>query len=325
MKHQARVISVFMFLVLLSCSKDNGLLQHENPVAPAAAKTACTGSCDDLSEPGYNFICVTPSDIGTGIYPDYNYPHVVAAPMSTPKNVLLLFLVGTNMDPNACSKFYKQASDSGYHVIALSYVNSTTISNPCANATSESLKNYSKEVMDGVNHSEMTEVDLNNCIIKRLTLLLNYLNITYPGDGWGQFLKLNGTIAWNKMVLAGRSLGGMHVAMIGSFKPAVKRVICFSAPREVCTGVSSTWPSLSLNKYYCFTHKQDAYVKQQAVWTAMGFTETPTDVDTQQPPYGNAHLLTTNVSTTQAHKCTTVNCNLPASGWAEVWGYLLKL
>lgn len=108
MKHQARVISVFMFLALLSCSKDNGLLQHENPGAPAAAKTACTGSCDDLSEPGYNFICVTPSDIGTGIYPDYNYPHVVGAPMSTPKNVLLLFLVGTYMDPNACSKFYKQ-------------------------------------------------------------------------------------------------------------------------------------------------------------------------------------------------------------------------
>jgi hypothetical protein len=57
----------------------------------------------------------------------------------------------------------------------------------------------------------------------------------------------------------------------------------------------------------------------------MGFTETPTDVDTNTPPYNHAHLLSTSVSTTQAHKCTTVNCNLPANGFDDVWEYLLTL
>jgi hypothetical protein len=308
-----------------SCNEEDGLATPESATAPVQAKIACEGSCDDLSQAGYQFICITPSDIGTGINPDYNWPHVTAAPVAEANNFLLLFLPGTNMNPNACSKFYKQASDSGYHVIALSYVCATTVTDPCLNVNSGSLKLYSKEVLEGINYSTMTEVDANNSINTRLTNLLTHLKTTYPGEGWDQFLKSNGTIAWNKIVLSGRSLGGMHAAMISSFRKTVKRVICFSSPREVCTGINSTWPSLSLGKFYCFTHTQDAYSKQLTVWSAMGFTEAPTNVDLTLPPYGNAHLLTTAQTTTQAHKCTTVNCDLPAAGWAEVWGYLLKL
>jgi hypothetical protein len=309
-----------------SCMKTE---QATPEVAGIAEKsfTMCTGSCDDLSEEPYNFICVLPSETGSGIYADFNDAHMVSTPTVASNGTLLLFLIGTNIEPNSCSKFYKKANDLGYHVIALSYVNASTVANPCAGADGESLEEFAREVFFGKNimNSAMTEVNAKNCTNTRLINLFKWLITNYPTDGWSQFYNATtGKIVWNKIVLAGRSQGGTHAAMIGSFKN-VKRVICFSSPREMCQGISSVWPALSLSKYYCFTHTADLYSSQQAVWTAMGFTETPTDTDNTPPPYNNAHLLTTGVSTNQAHKCTTVNCNLPPEGFDDVWEYLLSL
>lgn len=318
----------FSALFVTSCTKQ----EKDAPSATSANKvrTVCTGSCDDLSQAPYNFICVQPSDVGTDIDPDFNAPHLVSTPTVTSIGTLLVFLVGTNAEPNSCSKFYKQANDMGYHVIGLSYVNAVNVSNPCSGATASSLQDFCKEVFagNGFVNSPMTDVDINNCTLTRLKNLLAWLNTNYSSDGWNQFYNAStGNISWNKIVIAGRSQGGTHAAMIGNLKN-VKRVICFSSPREMCSNVNSTWPTLSLSKYYCFSHTADNYTEQQTIWSAMGFTETPTDVDTNNPPYNNAHLLTTSISvnnSSQAHKCTTQNCNLPAAGWASVWGYLLTL
>jgi hypothetical protein len=120
--------ALIVLLLFMSCSKQ----EQMNPTTSIAEKdfTACTGSCDDLTQEPYHFICVLPSETSTGIYADYNAPHMVSTPTVASNGKLVVFLVGTNIEPNSCSKFYKKANDMGYHVIALSYVNAATISKP---------------------------------------------------------------------------------------------------------------------------------------------------------------------------------------------------
>ncbi len=271
--------------------------------------------------------------------------HMVYLDQSVASNhQLFLYLGGGNSKPSNTTYILKQAAADGYYAINLMYPNTQEPNPLCGNdPTTDCFGKLRMDILDGggrfLNGSNGTvEVTPANSIYNRLTRLLDYLNNTYPTEGWGQFLA-NNTPDWSKISLAGHSQGGNNIAVIAK-ENVVARVAMFAAPddyyhRNQPDARIANWITTGhvtpTERYFGFiSDKQGNSSNVYNVWSALGMQGAVVNVDTTSPPYNNSQRLMTTHESAQAgeyHGSVVVDRNTPLNAdgtpvFAPVWQYV---
>ena len=262
----------------------------------------------------------------------------------SPKNTLLVYLVGSYDNPLNTLKFTSLAANHGYHVVSLKYPNSVAAKSACANSTNpDCYLNFRKEIIEGIDYSSKVTVNNTDCINNRLIKLLQHLDNAHPGENWGQFFS-NNDVNWTSVVTAGHSQGGGHAAFLG-VNNNLKRVIMFASPNDFssnfnspanwCSGPFTTRDSV----FFGFNNLQDDVVnfnEQKKIWDALPFPslDDTTRVDDILSPFGNSHKLYTNyhggTESSQNHNAVVRDSHTPLKPdgrpvYEDVWKYLLGI
>ena len=269
--------------------------------------------------------------------------HAFYNPLCTPKNKLLLYMVGTINHPANDLYFTKLAANNGYHVISIVYENNTSAKSACFTENDTTCyENFHKEVIFGTPVSNAVNVDSSHSIYNRSIKLLQYLNSNYPSENWGQFYNGN-NINWTSVITAGHSQGSGHATYLGHIYP-VHRVLMFSGPNEYMDNYNRIAPWFATNNvtsaanYFGFGNIYDeiSFDHQIQVWEKIGLNTFGDSINvmTNNCPYNNRKMLYTdsiaNGSITPNHNSTMVDNYTPKNGngspvYEEAWKYMLDL
>ena len=281
----------------------------------------------------------TDNNIPGELYRHYTFYN----PDCTPKNVLLVHLVGTKGKPYQTIYFPSLAANNGFHVLSLKYHNDTSAQTQCnLNADVDCHYKFRREIIEGVDVSPETTVDSVNSINNRLLRLIQYMDVNNPAQGWGQYYTGN-DINWEKLMLSGHSQGGGHAAVMAIDRP-VQRVLMFASPNDYSTTYSQTAPWTSMahaaadSAYYSFNNTNDLVAQYNWQYTAAlnlgegAFGDT-VDVEMNACPYQYTHNLYTSRDTTGLladHGMVVNDVNVPLDGsgtpvFEDVWRYMLGL
>lgn len=272
--------------------------------------------------------------------------HYVAINKSvTSNNKLLLFLPGTGALTRHYLKFPTLAASLGYHCVSVAYPNTgPTVAQLCAgNNNADCYKNIRQEVCYGTPVSNDVAVDSLNSIRMRLIHLLQYLQNTYPADGWAQFMA-GGEPAWERIAVSGHSQGSGHALYLAKTQNC-ERNLMFAGADDYSNYYSqaANWTYTAgitpPARYFSFLHLEDEvwdYSKQYAVVQACGMTangDDSTRVDNATAPYSNSHCLYTDIQPlfpgiySAYHNGMVVDFYTPSSGgqpvYTPVWTYML--
>ena len=262
----------------------------------------------------------------------------------TARGKLFVMLPGTGANPGNYRLIVRTGAQSGYHAIGLTYVNDNGPTDLCAgNPAADCTSNIRREVITGEDTSTLVSVNPANSIVGRLTALLTYMSITYPTEGWGQYLA-GGRPDWSKITIAGHSQGAGHAAYFAKLQN-LDRTVMFDGPGDLGPpGQIAPWldlPNLTpASRQYGFTHVADQsapFALVTAEWGRLGLNAfgAVTSVDGASPPFGNTRTLSTNATpaggggpaSMLAHTTPVVDVATPldASGvpiFRPVWIYL---
>jgi pimeloyl-ACP methyl ester carboxylesterase len=246
---------------------------------------------------------VFPQDTDIAI-DDWLEPHQVVLDQSvTLRNKLVVFFPGSFGKAMRQQLIIRELARLGYHTINLSYPNSWTIGSLCRHHTDPGcLEKVRLEIISGRGCSDVLGVGRPNSIENRLVKLLEYLDLRYPQQEWGQYL--DGTLPkWGQIIVTGHSQGGGHAALLGK-QHRVARVVMLAAPADFSWILGESAPWLSVHgqtpseRYYGFAHiKDEGYERIQKAWELLGITAYGPiiNVDEQQPPYNHSHCLITDI------------------------------
>ncbi len=243
---------------------------------------------------------------------DWLEPHYVVIDKSIPSNnKLFIFLSGSYGKPKGQSEITREAAKLGYHAINLRYPNSWTVGKLCRRSNDEGCyEKVRSEIIDGVNSSDLIDVNSTNSIENRLVKLLLYLDKQHPDQGWSQYVKNRAKPIWESVVIAGHSQGGGHAAMIAK-KYLVARVIMFGAPADFSGKLRSQARWLSKNgvtpakRYYGFVHSRDRGIKKiLKSWKLLGMADygSLVNVGKEKSPYNRSHRLITDTTPNRKKK-----------------------
>jgi Ca2+-binding RTX toxin-like protein/pimeloyl-ACP methyl ester carboxylesterase len=266
-------------------------------------------------------------------------PHYVVLDESVElRNELLIFLPGADGDPLHYSLIAQEAARLGYHVINLSYPNDELLSDLCLDHPDpDCYEKTRSEILNGIDTSDVIEVDSVNSIENRLVKLLIYLDEQYPDRGWGQYLE-QGWPNWDKIAVAGHSQGGAQAAYIAK-QYEVARVVMFSpaVDASLAAGGISSWVSdegaTFVDRYYGFTHEDDnlaTIARTLEMWDLLGLDDygLPIDADDQLSIDTFSHQLLTDLPDDEPHGSIIVDVRTPLMPggipvYEKVWQYLL--
>jgi hypothetical protein len=224
-------------------------------------------------------------------------------PAATPRGKLFVMLPGTGAIPRNYRTVVRTGAARGYHGIGLTYINATAVGELCALSSTDAdcAGSARREIITGENLSTLIAVNTDNSVVNRLTRLLDYMNRTYPNEGWGQFLR-NGAVDWSLVTVAGHSQGAGHAAYMAKLF-VLDRAVMFSGPADVPPAglPAARWFSLPnltpITRQYGFTHIDDELVPYSLVranWTATGFgSAAPFLIDGASSPFGGGNLFYT--------------------------------
>jgi hypothetical protein len=313
----SKISAIFTLAVLLSGNCFSALTFHS--FRPSESTSGIDLSFDDFNEAYHN-------------------------PDVTPRNKLMLFLPGTGVGPNVYKYFPATAAQNGFHVINLMYVNSfefigMAVTNDCDACYFETRT----EVLTGQDLSTYETVDRNNSIEHRLIKAIDYLNVNYPAENWGQFL--NGTnIVWKNLVVAGHSQGAGEAGFIAKTY-AVDRAIMFDSG-DWYEGESrpATWISMPGAtpdiRFFGAAHTNDPLFPnphQIPAWSAFGLTNFGPAVfveDVTDPQFECSRMLRTaveprnNTGETAYHGAMVRDEHVPLDAFdvpifRQLWEYML--
>lgn len=345
-------LAVLCSLVIAACGgggSDAGTAPAPTP-APAPAPTpppaAPSYVVRNLFPSAADPAAVTAEDTAS----DY---HVVIPPLAgvAPVNKLFVFLPGTGGVPNQYQLILKAGARRGFHAIGLDYPNPAAVGVLCAASRDpDCFWNVRREVITGdTSLSADITVTPPNAIVTRLAKALAYLNQTYPGEGWGQYLATGGAPEWSKVVMAGHSQGGGHAGVMTKLF-ALGRACYFASPPDWNTATHPTAPNAPATwtsypnltptaRQFGFGGLQDPsvpYDRLSPIWQALGLGAygAAVSVDSGTAPFAGSHMLTTNAQPaassapgTPLHGLTVrdVFTPLDAAGqplFDAAWGYL---
>src|SRR5688572_17649854 len=201
---------------------------------------------------------------------DINYAadqdsHLVVRNTTTNLNKLLLFMGGTDSNPQSYQTISNFAGGLGYDVINLSYLNTVAAASLSNSADSLVFNKYRREVCYGTSLSPDVTVDTLNSIYTRTVKLIHYLNTIYPTQNWDQYLVDPTTLDWSRIAVGGQSQGGGHACYLAKFND-VERVLMFSSPNDYSDYFSNaanwlrTTGMSSLNKHFAYLSLLDEIV-----------------------------------------------------------------
>jgi hypothetical protein len=269
--------------------------------------------------------------------------HSFYNPDCTPKNVLLVHLVGTYDNPSSTISFPSLAANNGFHVVSLQYPNDTSAQVACsASADVDCHYKFRKEIIEGVDYSTEIHVDSVNSITNRLLRLLQYRHANNPTQGWDQYYTGN-NLNWGSMMFSGHSQGGGHAAVIG-IDHAVQRIIMFASPNDYSNTYTQVAPWTLLphatadSAYYSFNNINDMVAEYNWQYTsANNFGEgafgDSLRVDINTCPYNYVHNLYTTIDSTGLladHGLVVSDTHTPIDGFGnpvfkDVWAYMLGI
>jgi len=308
---------------LIGCSGGGG----GGAVLPTPAPIASSGPSIPPGSVALNTI--VPSSIESGIDPSYDAPDYFSPSVTSPKGKLFVFLAGTNGVPRLYQDILREGAVRGYHVIGLTYVNGTEVHDYCANSSDPACwGDVRSEIVYGNGTTNLLTVTPANSIVGRLTALLAYLSVTYPSDGWSQFVSA-GAPAWAKIVVGGHSQGAGHAAYLAKGQD-LAGVCAFDSPDDgsVASGMP-TWLSMPgatpVDAMYGFTNQDDVTATFSGVtrnWSSIGFPGQPADIDGARAPYGGSHQLYTvapSSVTSDTHGYTIIDYATPMANGIPVF------
>ncbi len=287
---------------------------------------------------------IAPQITDSAITTNLNNHYVSINNAVSPKNQLFVFLPGTGAVAFNYTEINNTAADLGFHSINLTYPNDDAINSLCGGNSTDltCYGNARLEVLDGINRSNLVNVNRANSIENRLIKLLIYLRNQRPTENWNQFLINDSTLDWSKIVISGHSQGGGHAGIIGRYH-SVTRVVMFAAmdfnavvnaPADWIALPNSTPDASTPDKFWGFGHQRDELVNfntlSTRIWTAYGMTPFGSilSVDNLISPYGNSHSLTSNTDCTNYHGCIVADARLVFQNgipiYKPVWEYLLS-
>jgi hypothetical protein len=300
-------------------------------------------SCDQRSEPfkAATYYSYLVSPVSTDPEMQSTIPHSAFVDTRTSlQGKLFVFLGGTSTSPQNYSIINKTATQLGYHVINLSYLN--TIDGQICKDRSDTkcFANYHEEVIFGGTQSDVVEVNPTNSITNRILKLLQRLDKLNRHNGWNQFFD-GSELVYSKFVLAGHSQGGGHAAYMAQ-KFAVDRVVLFSSPNDYSAVASqpAAWcknlfatPS---ERFFGLTHKRDevsSISRQYSVWKDINMLKKADTLSADGSDYSRSSALVTsftpnsNAKSPVLHNMTALDNALPSgkdlSHLKEVWAYLM--
>jgi hypothetical protein len=289
-------------------------------------------------------IFVAPQTTDPNITTNLNNHYVSVNRAVWQKNQLFLFFPGTGGVAFNYQQVNNTAADLGFHAVNLTYPNDEAVNNLCggSNTNLDCYGNVRLETKDGVDRSNLVNVNRANSIENRLIKLLIHLRNTAPTQDWGQFLLNDNAINWSKIVVSGHSQGGGHAGILGRFH-SVARVVMFAAmDYNAATNSVANWirlPNSTPNatapdKFFGFSHQRDEMVNytllSNRVWTAFGMNNfgAIVNIDQANPPYNNTHSLTSNAECVNFHGCMVADARLIFQNgvpvYKPVWEYLLS-
>lgn len=267
---------------------------------------------------------------------DSNY--VYLNPTVAARNVLVVYLPGSNSEPKHTEFFGILAADLGFHSIGLMYPNVPAVASMCTNSSDPSChENVRREIIEGSNYSAQVEINSTECILNRTKKLLIYLNANYPSENWGHYLDVNNELIFSNIIFSGGSQGGGHAAVIGKYFPT-KRIVCFSAPKDYSLYYNApplwysngTWQTAK-SEIYTFNHTLDFYAEQLQILDSLGLDDfgSPINIDSNSSPYNFTRQLFTSypVPAGDEHGCTVADNKTPkvlgVPVFLPVWTYML--
>ena len=258
------------------------------------------------------------------------------APAQNPSRLLLL-LPGTNGAPANFRTIGRVAAEQGYRVVGLMYPDDLAVVTQCASDPAPScMELMRREIVQGVDVSAHVAVDAPNSIDGRLVNLLDYLQRTFPNEGWDAFLA-NGAPRWDAIAVGGLSQGGGHAAYIAKVR-SVPRVVMFGAPADGYSGQVAPWMQLGAtpaDRYFGFRHQRDPWTSITPNWLALGLDAFgPAKlIDESTSSFDGSHMLVTDLlpatgSYADAHPSVFGDGSTPrardgAPVYAAVWRYLI--
>jgi hypothetical protein len=255
---------------------------------------------------------------------------------------LLVFMPGATQTPGAYQDVQRVAAAAGYHVIGLMYPNGVNLATACADPAhapaDACFENARLQILDGLEPSSVTTVDVPNSINNRLTKLLQHLTTSFPEEGWDRFL-LSGAPKWSQIAVSGHSQGGGEAALIAKLN-VTDRVVLFSAVPDTTTGLANptapSWESSGhatpTDRYWGLAHDKDPrYAAIAEGWSALGMTVPvpPVAPEKSSPPYGFTQTLVTDLPspTSNPHGSTALDAATPKGPDGPLltgaWQYLL--
>lgn len=269
--------------------------------------------------------------------------HAFYNPDCTEKGILLIHLVGTFGDPYQTIYFPSLAANHGIHVLSLKYPNDLSAQTACSSSNDPDCHlKFRQEIIEGVDYSPEISVDSVNSISNRLIRLLQYMDVNFTSQNWGQFFT-GDSLHWNNVMISGHSQGGGHAAVMAMDRP-LKRVLMFASPNDYSNTFSQTAPWTSAahltsdSAYYSFNNINDGIAQYDWQYTAAvnlgeSFFGDTVNVENNQCPYGFSHNLYTDrdssgLSVNHGMVVNDANVPLDANGTPEfqnVWLYMLGL
>lgn len=332
MNHMKKLAALSLLSALVAASCGGGSSSGVPP-APAPAP----GPSGTVADPGQ----LLPSTVDPAVAADATEFHLIIppAPGSTAQHKLFVFLPGTFGVPSQYELIVKAGASRGFHTIGLDYPNSVAVGAVCQTSTDVNcFWDVRRAIITGAAVSPDITVSVPNSIVTRLTKAIAHLNGAYPTEGWGEYL-VGGSLDWSKVVVGGHSQGGGHAGVMTKLYP-MSRACYFSSPPDYSGGPADwmTKPNLtSALLQFGFAGLSDPsvpYNELSANFTALGLAGPAVSVDSNPPPYGGSHVLTTdhapNPSSetgTPLHGLTVRDAFTPrdSSGqplFAAAWNYL---
>lgn len=254
--------------------------------------------------------------------------------------ILCLVFPGTGGLPRDYRRLADQAADLGHHALVLRYPNDISV-NELAGGNLAHHEPLRRAVWDGAPRAGREGFAPGECIRDRLEAVLAHAAAARPGENWGQFLSEAG-VAWERVAAVGHSLGGGYAAMLGR-EHALERVVAMGwADWDREAGIVSPWIEgpwrTPVERRFCLLHRRDemvpeAVARQVAAILCPGAVEAV--VESSEPPYGSARLLTTDMdpgreypTASPFHNSLALDVEVPrfwdgANMLADAWTWLL--
>lgn len=270
----------------------------------------------------------------------FDQPHrVFLDATAETRGELLVYLPGTAARTTDQDEFGRLAASLGYHVVFLNYPNDTPAAVCNEDEDESTFEKFRREIIGGEDLDPRVQVDRPNSIEHRLVQLVRWLAANRAAEGWAEFLDAQHELRWSAVALAGHSQGGGHAQLVAKDR-LVARVVALGSPKDFnhrhgrparwCGG-GATPPS----RLFALVHERDTqactYAQQLENLRASGLT-TVASIDGAAPPYGHAHVLTTNhggakMESALAHLSLAFDFTLPRERGrnllADAWRHLL--